>query len=122
MTDEILVVEDDRDLRPLLVHTFETEGFDVTAFEDGAEALEFLDAGNRPACILLDLVMPEVDGLDVLEVYAEDDELAAIPVIMMTGWDGDDAVETALNCGADDYITKPFSPTELVANVRTLIE
>ena len=122
MTDEILVVEDDHDLRPLLRYTFEAEGFEVRSFEDGAGALQYLDEGGQPACILLDLVMPGVSGLEVLEERAGDAELTSIPVIMLTGRDGDDAIETALDRGANDYVTKPFSPDELVTRVQGFLD
>jgi DNA-binding response OmpR family regulator len=122
MTDEILIVEDDPDLRPLLEYTFENEEFEVTAYPDGSGALEYLTDGGQPSCIVLDLMMPGVDGLDVLEERAEDEELAAIPVIMLTGRDADESVEKAFDRGADDYVTKPFSPNELVMRVRRLLE
>lgn len=122
MTDKILVVEDDQDLQPLLEYTFENKGFEVVTFDNGKDALEYLTDGGRPACIVLDLMMPGIDGLDVLERRAENDKLASIPVIVLTGWDADDAVEKAFERGADDYITKPFSPNELVVRVRRLIE
>lgn len=122
MPDEILIAEDDPDLRPLLERAFENKGYDVRAFADGADVLDYLDEGGRPAGILLDLMMPGVDGLEVLDELAVDEELAAIPVVMLTGYDGTEAVETALDRGADDYVTKPFSPNDLVARVGELLE
>jgi len=121
MSDEILVVEDDQDLLPLLEYTFENKGFEVTAFDNGGDALEYLEGGGRPACVVLDLMMPGIDGLDILERRGEHEELAAIPVIVLTGWDADEAVEKAFDRGADDYITKPFSPNELVVRVQRLL-
>lgn len=122
MTDKILIVEDDRDLQPLLEYTFENEGFDVTGHDNGADALTYLEEGGRPACIVLDLMMPGVDGLDVLEGLAGTEELSEIPVVVLTGWDADEPVEKAFDRGADDYVTKPFSPNELVMRVRRLLE
>lgn len=122
MGDEILIAEDDQDLRPLLAQTFEMEGFDVTAVGDGAELLQQMEAGARPACILLDLMMPKVSGLKVLAERSGDEAFASVPVIVLTGRDDSEAVETALERGADDYVTKPFSPTDLVGQVRELLE
>lgn len=121
MTQEVMVVEDDQDLQPLLAFTFENKGYDVSVFDGGAGALEYLEAGNRPDCIILDLMMPGVDGLDVLEARGGSD-FADIPVIVLTAWDDEDAVERAFDRGADDYITKPFSPNELVVRVRRLLK
>lgn len=122
MGDEILIAEDDQDLRPLLAQTFEMEGFDVTAVGDGAELLQQVEAGARPACILLDLMMPRVSGLKVLAERSGDEAFASVPVIVLTGRDDSEAVETALERGADDYVTKPFSPTDLVGQVRELLD
>ena len=119
MTREVMVVEDDADLQPLLAFTFENKGYEVSVFSGGEDALEYLNAGNRPDCIVLDLMMPGIDGLDVLEARAET-EFADIPVIVLTAWDAEDTVERAFDRGADDYITKPFSPNELVVRVRRL--
>jgi two-component system alkaline phosphatase synthesis response regulator PhoP len=121
MEGEILIAEDDRDLRPLLAQTFETEGFDVTTFEDGAGLLQHLEGDGQPACILLDLMMPRVSGLAVLDEHS-DGVLASTPVIVMSGRDDSEAVETALEGGADDYVTKPFGPMELVEQVRQYLD
>lgn len=118
MGDNILIAEDDPDLRPLLAQTFEAEGFDVTTFEDGEGLLQHLDAGGRPDCILLDLMMPRVSGLGVLAERSGDEVFASIPVVVLTGRDDSEAVETALERGADDYVTKPFGPADLVSQVR----
>lgn len=122
MSTEVMIVDDDPDLLPLLEYTFEDSGFDVTTFGMGRPALEYLTEGGRPNCIVLDLMMPGVNGLDILEQRAETEELAAIPVIMLTGMDRDESMEEALDQGADEYLTKPFSPTELVARVQQLLE
>lgn len=121
MTEEILVVDDDRDIRALLEYAFEDEGFEVTTFDNGEAALTYLSEGGRPACILLDLVMPGVDGLDVLEECAGDDELAAIPVVVLTGLGDDETVDEVLEKGADDFVTKPFRSSELVTQVKQLL-
>lgn len=118
-TDEILIVEADPDLRALLEHTFENEGFETESRDRGAGALTHIEDGGRPSCVLLDLRMPGVSGLDVLAERA-DEAFAAIPVIVLTGMDGD-TVERAFDRGADDYVLKPFSPGELVAKVQQML-
>jgi len=122
MTDEILIVEDDPDLRALFEHTFESEGFEIESRDGGAGALSYIEDGGRPSCVLLDLRMPGVSGLDVLAERADDEAFAAIPVIVLTGMDDDDAVERAFDRGADDYILKPVSPGELVTTVQQVLE
>jgi CheY-like chemotaxis protein len=121
MTDEILIVEDDPDLRALLEYTFESEGFEIESHDGGAGALTYVEDGGRPSCVLLDLRMPGVNGLEVLEERADDEVFAAIPVIVLTGIDGD-ILERAFDRGADDHMLKPFSPDELVTKVRQVLE
>ena len=122
MTDQILIAEDDPDLRALLEYTFESEGFETESYEDGTGVLSHIENGGRPSCVLLDLRMPGVGGLDVLTERAEDEVFTAIPVIVLTGTDSSDAVDRAFDLGADDYVRKPFSPGELVAKVRQMLE
>ena len=121
MTDEILIVEDDPDLRALLEHTFESEGFEIESRDGGAGALSYIENEGRPSCVLLDLRMPGVSGLEVLERRADSEVFSAIPVVVLTGMDGD-AVDRAFEYGADDYVLKPFSPDELVTKIRELLE
>lgn len=122
MSDAILVVDDDTDLQTLLEFTFESEGFEVVTREDGAAALSYLRSEEpTPACMVLDIVMPGLGGMDVLEARAESKELAAIPTIVLTGRDADDVVEEAFELGADDFVAKPFNQNELVARVRRLL-
>jgi len=121
MAEEVLIVEDDLDLQSLLEHTFENEQFDVVTFDNGADAWEYLESGNVPTCVVLDLMMPGVDGMDVLRRYDAADDLPEIPIVVLTAWESEDTVETAFDRGADDYVTKPFSPNELVVRVRRLL-
>jgi len=121
MAEEVLIVEDDLDLQSLLEHTFENERFDVVTFDNGADAWEYLESGNVPTCVVLDLMMPGVDGMDVLRRYDAADDLPEIPIVVLTAWESEDTVETAFDRGADDYVTKPFSPNELVVRVRRLL-
>jgi DNA-binding response OmpR family regulator len=121
MAEELLIVEDDLDLQSLLEHTFENEGFDVVTFDNGADGWEYLESGNVPTCIVLDLMMPGVDGMDVLRRYEAAEDLPEIPIVVLTAWESDETVEKAFDRGADDYVTKPFSPNELVVRIRRLL-
>jgi DNA-binding response OmpR family regulator len=121
MAEELLIVEDDLDLQSLLEHTFENEGFDVVTFDNGSEGWEYLESGNVPTCIVLDLMMPGVDGMDVLRRYEAAEDLHEIPIIVLTAWESEETVEKAFDRGADDYVTKPFSPNELVVRIRRLL-
>lgn len=123
MSELVLVVDDDADLQSLLAFTLENEGFEVVTHDGGAEALEYLESDQeRPACIVLDLLMPGMDGMDVLERQSQTESLSAIPTIVLTGRDDDEVVERAFDRGADDYVTKPFSPNELVSRIKRLLE
>lgn len=113
----VLIVEDDADLRQLLVHTFEGAGFDTVAVSDGGEALSYLESADEPpALVILDLLMPEVDGLDFLAKRPDDD----VPVIVLTGVDDEETLAEAYERGANDYVTKPFSPKELLTRAKHL--
>lgn len=114
---KILIVDDDPNIRQLLQITLQVEGYEVALAEDGAQALQLLQ--REPVdLILLDLMLPEVDGWQVCRKVRETSET---PMIMLTA--KDDEVDTilGLKLGADDYITKPFSPRELVARVEAVI-
>lgn len=113
---KILIVDDDPNIRQLLQLTLQVEGYEVVQAEDGARALSLLE--REPVdLIVLDLMLPEVDGWQVCRKVRETSE---IPIIMLTA--KDDEVDTilGLKLGADDYITKPFSPRELVARVEAV--
>ena len=108
----VLAIEDDRDMASLLVRALRGAGMDVTVAPTGADGL---DAAPRqqPDAILLDLDLPDVDGLDLIETLAP-----IAPVIVLSGRREDESVVTGLERGADDYVTKPFSPRQLVARIE----
>lgn len=118
MTRTVLVVEDDPDIRHLLVHSFTREGFEVVPSADGAEALAYLEDHDPPDLIVLDLLMPDVGGLEFLR--RRDGAHADIPVIVLTGLEDEDMLAEAYDLGANDYVTKPFSPRELATRATHL--
>jgi adenylate cyclase len=112
----VLVVDDDRVNRMLLTRSLEREGHHVRCAENGAEALEHLHADPCDV-VLLDIVMPELDGVSVLEQVKSDPELQGIPVIMISGVDDTESVVRCIEIGADDYLPKPFDPVLLRARI-----
>jgi two-component system alkaline phosphatase synthesis response regulator PhoP len=118
--ETILIVEDEADLADVVAYNLEREGYSVLKARTGEEGLK--TAGSRlPALILLDLMLPGMGGLDVCRLLKSDEKTRQIPVIMMTARSEDVDVVTGLELGADDYVTKPFSPRVLVARVRAAL-
>ena len=117
MPGTILVIDDEKDLIELVRYNLEKEGFDVIGAPDGKAGLEVARA-HRPDLILLDLMMPGMDGLEVCRRLREDARTAGIPVILLTAKATEADRVVGLEMGADDYVTKPFSPRELVARVK----
>ena len=114
------MVEDDPDIAMLLAHSLGRAGFAVETLSSGAEVLA--EARRRtPDLILLDLMLPGLDGLEVCRALRADPATAAMPVIMLTARAEESDRIVGLELGADDYITKPFSPNEVVARVRALL-
>ncbi len=116
----ILAVDDEEDLLELVRYNLIREGFDVTTAATGEEALVTIRK-NPPDLILLDLMLPKMDGLTVMRRLTENEELKKIPVIMLTAKGEEADVITGLELGADDYVTKPFSPRILVARIRSVL-
>ncbi len=120
MPKKILVVEDDRHLVELLKFNLEKEGFRTSYATDGSVALAQVRR-DKPDLVILDLMLPGLDGLEVCRQLRRSDEFAALPVLMLTAR-GEEADRVAgLEIGADDYVTKPFSVREIVARVRALL-
>src|SRR3989304_5204404 len=114
MAARVLGVEDEPDIRDLIVLHLEREGFRARTAQNGADALKQIRTAP-PDLVVLDLMLPELDGLEVCRRLRQDPSTAAVPLIMLTA-KGDEADRVVgLELGADDYITKPFSPKELVA-------
>ena len=116
----ILIIEDDRDIVELVRYNLANEGYQVASASDGATGLSMLKK-SPPDLLLLDLMLPKLSGLDICREIRRDESLNRLPVLMLTAR-GDEADRVVgLEIGADDYVTKPFSPRELVARVKALL-
>jgi len=116
----IFVIEDDKDIVELVRYNFEKEGFQMVACGDGASGLAQIKK-SPPDLLVLDLMLPKLSGLEICKEIRRDDRLNRLPILMLTAR-GDEADRViGLELGADDYVTKPFSPRELVARVKALL-
>ncbi|MDQ3327111.1 MAG: response regulator transcription factor [Chloroflexota bacterium] len=113
---KVLIADDDADLLDILAYSLQREGFEVVSALDGRQALARV-ATEQPDLAVLDVNMPEVDGFEVCRRLREE---SSIPIIMLTSRGDDEDIVTGLDLGADDYMTKPYSPRELVSRVRAL--
>ncbi len=118
--ETILVVEDENDIQELIRYNLAKEGYRITLVSNGAGALRTARA-NLPDLILLDLLLPGMDGLEICRQLKGDPKTSHIPVLMVTAKGEEADVVAGLELGADDYITKPFSPRVLLARVRTAL-
>jgi two-component system, OmpR family, response regulator MtrA len=116
----IVVADDDIDIRELVEFKLSTMGHEIVAVGDGGAALEACRA-RKPDLAVLDVMMPGVSGLDAIRMIRADPELLDLPVILLTARAQESDVETGFDSGADDYITKPFSPRELASRVEALL-
>jgi two-component system phosphate regulon response regulator PhoB len=117
---QLLVVEDEQDLQDLLRYNLTREGFSVTATDSGEQALKLV-AKSRPDLVLLDLMLPGIDGLEVCRTLKSDPNTSSIPIVMLTAKGEEPDVVVGLEMGADDYITKPFSPRVLIARLKAVL-
>jgi two-component system response regulator MprA len=116
---KILVVDDERAVRDSLRRALELEGYDVELAADGEEALERLSANGEPDAVILDILMPKMDGLEVCRRLRREGH--RLPVLMLTARDEVENRVSGLDAGADDYVTKPFALEELLARMRALL-
>ena len=117
---KILVVEDEADVMELVRYNLEKNGYQTETAIDGREALEKVRS-KSPDLILLDLMLPEIDGLEVCRSVKKDAKTADIPVVMLTAKGTEADIVAGLEMGADDYVTKPFSPRVLMARVKAVL-
>ena len=116
---KILVVDDERAVRESLRRALELEGYEIELAADGREALERLEADSQPDALILDVLMPGVDGLEVCRRLRRTG--SRLPVLMLTARDAVENRVAGLDAGADDYVTKPFALEELLARIRALL-
>ena len=120
MSQRILVVDDDREIVRLARAYLEQSGYQVLIAYDGETALHILRR-ESPDLVILDLMLPDRNGLDVTQTVRRDTSLAAMPIIMLTARVDDHDKIVGLELGADDYVTKPFNPSELMARIRAVL-
>ena len=120
MKPKVLVVDDEPDAVELIEFNLKAAGMEVTAAADGNEALKKARA-LLPDLIILDIMLPEVDGIEICKILRRDPKTSGIPIIMLTAKAGEVDRVLGLELGADDYVTKPFSPRELMLRVKRLL-
>ncbi len=118
--ENLLVVEDDKDILELIRYNLQKERYKVASALDGEEALKAVEK-EHPDLILLDLMLPGIDGLTICKILKGDPRLADIPIIMVTARGEETDIVLGLELGADDYIVKPFSPRVLIARIRSVL-
>ncbi|MBI4792626.1 MAG: response regulator transcription factor [Deltaproteobacteria bacterium] len=116
----ILIVEDDEDIQQLVSYNLIKAGFHVMCADTGEEGLQKLQPGGID-CVLLDLMLPGMSGLEVCRSIKKNQSSSDVPILMLTAKGEEDDVVAGLECGADDYVTKPFSPKVLIARVKALL-
>ena len=120
MSIQIVVVEDDIDICEIVQFNLEVEGYKVTIFHDGAKALDYL-LESPPDLLVLDLMLPNVNGLEIAKSLRQETHTASLPILMLTARAEETDIVRGFEKGADDYVTKPFRPKELIARVQALL-
>jgi len=116
----IFVVEDEPDLREIMLYNLVREGYEALGFESGSEGLEAIRA-KQPNLVILDLMLPDMDGLTVCQQVRAESAIKATPIIIVSAKEEESDVVIGLGLGADDYVPKPFSPRELLARVKAVL-
>jgi DNA-binding response OmpR family regulator len=119
MPKKIVLIEDDQDINRLVTHYLTKEGYVIKSSQDGIRGLQLIKQ-ERPDLVILDLMLPEMDGLEVCKRLRADTKTSVLPIIVLTAKGEESDKIVGLELGADDYVTKPFSPKELVARVKAL--
>ena len=119
----LLVVEDDEHIGQVLVFMLERQGYIVHLMNDGNKARNFIETSEQaPALVLLDVMLPYVDGFQLVRIARSKPGWAGVPIIMLTAINTEHDIVRALDAGANDYVVKPFHPKELLARVRRLLK
>ena len=119
-TEKVVVIEDEPDILEVISYNLRREGFEVIESQSGEDGLEKIEK-NAPQLVVLDLMLPEIDGIELCRRLKSDPLTEGIPVIMVTARGEESDIVLGLGMGADDYVTKPFSPRELVARVKAVM-
>jgi two-component system, OmpR family, alkaline phosphatase synthesis response regulator PhoP len=120
ISKKILLIEDEKDIINLLMHTLSKEKCEVYSITNGDKALETTKS-IYPDIVLLDLMLPGIDGLQICKLLKQDPQTSNIPIIILTAKSEETDIVTGLELGAEDYITKPFSPKVLIARIRSVL-
>ena len=116
--NSVLVVEDDDHIAYLLRFMLEREGFTVTVVTDGFKARDFIESNPPPSLVLLDVMLPFLDGFTLVTLIREKADWKTVPILMLTSKSRENDIVRALGLGANDYIFKPFQPAELMARIK----
>jgi phosphate regulon transcriptional regulator PhoB len=119
-TEKIVVIEDEDDILEVIAYNLKREGYEVITSTSGEDGLEKIEKAS-PQLVVLDLMLPEIDGIELCRKLKSDPLTQSIPVIMVTAKGEETDIVLGLGVGADDYITKPFSPREMVARVKAVL-
>jgi DNA-binding response OmpR family regulator len=117
---KVMVIDDEPAIHRLINIILEDEGFLIVGPQEHREAKHSI-VGGKPDVIILDIMMPEVDGFDILRMLKEDDETMHIPVIILSVRSLQEDIDKAMSLGADHYLTKPFEPSELISTLKTVL-
>lgn len=118
--EKIIVIEDESDILEVIAYNLRREGYEVLVSQDGEEGLEQIER-SAPDLVVLDLMLPTIDGLEICRKLKTDPVTRSIPVVIVTAKGEESDIVLGLGVGADDYVTKPFSPKELVARVKAVL-
>ncbi len=121
MAKLVMLVDDSDVLRKITVFNLKKHGYEVVEATNGEEAIQKLSEGIKPDLMLLDIMMPKMDGFTVLKKLRENDNWKDIPVIVLTAKGGEEDEQTAMSLGATMVMTKPFSPVQLIQEVKKVI-
>ncbi|MFB6254850.1 MAG: response regulator transcription factor [Halobacteriaceae archaeon] len=124
-TDEktVLVIEDDKEVRDILKFDLENSGYNVELFDNGDDGWNYLEEGShQPDAVILDIMVPGRDGMQILQNIREDNELNDIPVIMLSSLSREENIIDGFESGATYYVTKPFQTKELISRVQRVIQ
>jgi len=121
MKQKLLVVDDEKDILTLLEYNLEKAGFKVISAQDGPEAIDVAKK-EKPDLIILDIMLPSMEGTEVCRILKREEATSRVPIIMLTAKGEEVDKIVGFELGADDYITKPFSPRELILRVMAVLK